>query len=380
MNILVVNPSVDLYGANRILLTVLQKLSMEHNIILYLPAEGPFAEYIRKNNLDIQIIVRDRLPLIGRKLNTIPGIIETVNNFRLSYFFFKRELKRHKIDFVYVNTLAGFPMIKLFNFLNKKILVHVHELLEKPKLVTGIINKYSIKWADRIICVSEPVRQNLLLHTNKETGDKKITVILNGIEDRFHPVQRIEDGKVIITLIGRITKEKGIWFFLDAIRLLPVDIAAKCEFRILGGPAPGREDLIKQLDADIDAHEYHNHIIFIPFKENVTPFLNETDILVVPSLMRDPFPTTILEGLSAGKPVIATNTGGAVQSIQSNKDGILIEAGDVKSFSAHLLTLITTPSLRSELGSNARQSFLRKFQVSTFQNAITGDINTNFNR
>ncbi|HEY9262069.1 glycosyltransferase family 4 protein [Chitinophaga sp.] len=378
MKILMINPSSDLYGANRILLTVLQKLSAQHSVTLYLPEEGPLSSFIRKNDSGINLIIRPNMPLIGRKLNTIKGIIHTANSFRISFFYFRKEIKHYEPDIVYINTLAGFPMIFLFRLLQKKILVHVHEILETPRLITNIINKYAVKWADQVICVSEPVRQNLLLSVRDSKMTKKVAVILNGIDDKQQTISSKNNDKVIVTLIGRITRGKGIWFFLDTICLLPADMAAKCEFRIIGGPAPGRENLIDTLQADIAGHVYSSQIVFIQFMENITPMLNETDILVVPSLMRESFPTTILEGLSAGKPVIATNTGGAIQSIASGVDGILIDAGDNVGFANHLAKMIENPKVREVFGVKARQKFLAKFQVSRFQDDVAHFIDEKF--
>ena len=94
---------------------------------------------------------------------------------------------------------------------------------------------------------------------------------------------------------------------------------------------------------------------------DVSEFINETDILVVPSIMRDSFPTTVLEGMSSGKAVIATDTGGAQEAIEHLKSGIIISNDDVDSFAAHLEILIRDKTYQKQLGDAARERFLKNY-------------------
>ena len=131
-----------------------------------------------------------------------------------------------------------------------------------------------------------------------------------------------------------------------------------------------QEDLIQKLNQDIANHKYKEYIQYFSFIEDVREHLNMTDILLVPSLMADPFPTTILEGLSAGKPVIATNGGWAVQSIEDGVSGRLINRDTPNQFRDILTILITDETERRRLGANARERFLNMFQVNIFKENI----------
>ncbi|WP_455578301.1 glycosyltransferase family 4 protein, partial [Campylobacter fetus] len=82
--------------------------------------------------------------------------------------------------------------------------------------------------------------------------------------------------------------------------------------RIIGGPAPFGEHHVKKLVEDIATSKVE--IEYISFTPDVSQFVNETDVLVVPSLAKESFPTTVLEGMSCAKTVIATRTGGAVEA------------------------------------------------------------------
>ncbi|HEY6978988.1 MAG TPA: glycosyltransferase family 4 protein [Chitinophagaceae bacterium] len=208
-----------------------------------------------------------------------------------------------------------------------------------------------------------------MLEVGKKKGEKKVVTVLNGISDKYRPLnaKQDENSSKTITLIGRIKPEKGIWFFLDAISLLPQEYIKKSRFIIIGGSAPGGEHFLEKLESDIKKHSARDYIKYYSFIPDISNSLNESDIIVVPSLMRDPFPTTILEGLSAAKPVIATNNGGAIQSIKDTETGFLIEPLDKVKFADRLKQLIGCDPLRKQMGEKARQEYLKRFTLEIFE-------------
>ncbi|MDY2696639.1 MAG: hypothetical protein SOV80_00245, partial [Bacilli bacterium] len=68
MKILFVHPSLELYGADKILLYLLQMLSPKHEITVLLPKNGTLVEYIRKISANINIVISDKLPIVHSKL------------------------------------------------------------------------------------------------------------------------------------------------------------------------------------------------------------------------------------------------------------------------------------------------------------------------
>ena len=181
-------------------------------------------------------------------------------------------------------------------------------------------------------------------------------------------IRNIKDESIItVALFGRIKPEKGIWFFLDAIALLDKSILSKTKFLIIGSAAPGGDHFVEKLKNDIAIHPARNNISFKPFVTDIKNILNNSDIIVVPSLMKDPFPTTILEGASAGKPVIATNAGGAVQSVKDKLTGFLISPADIKQLAYCLQALIESRELRNKMGKAAREFYLENFTLDIFR-------------
>lgn len=376
MNVLLISGTADLYGANRIFLQVIETL-YPRNIVLVLPSQGPLTDVINQmayNN--ITILIEKDIPVIGRSMNSISGITGVGTKMIRFQSKLRKIIDKYSINWAYVNTLSCILPLKLMARIKIKTMLHVHEMLENNKFLTKYINKYSCLWPTRIITVSKPVKENLLLAGNNSNALAKVVTILNGIPDRFNPGMKdtLLNRLITITLLGRIIPGKGIWFYLNTIKLLRPDLVQKCIFQIVGGPAPGGDHLVDILKKDIDNHKFSGQIRFIPFIRDITKVLNESDIIVVPSLIPDSFPSTLLEGLSAGKPVIATNTGGAVQAIMDGKTGFLINPGDVNTFRDKLEELIKNNELRKKMGKAARKDYLERFTIERFKKDLLKEI------
>lgn len=376
MNVLIINGSADIYGASRILLQVIQFLK-PRKIILVVPSKGPLTDAIETNaefsNVFIEVI--EDLPLVSRKLASVGGVLDVISKIRASRKALKVLVLKHSVDWAYINTLACFIMLRIVKSLGLRRLLHVHEMLESDRVLTRMIVKYALCWSDKVIAVSDAVRENLLKSCRKKDSYKIVTV-LNGISDKYDGSIKKEEyeGKIVITFFGRIIILKGIWFFLESIKLIPATLLDKCVFRIFGGPAPGGEALIHKLKDDIARHPAQKSILFLPFIDDITVELNRSDIIVVPSLLKDSFPTIVLEGLSAGKPVISTDTGGAKQSIDNGVTGFLIPPYNDEVFADKMKLLIEDDVLRKEMGRNARNQFLNRFTSGIFQKGMVKEL------
>jgi glycosyltransferase involved in cell wall biosynthesis len=370
-----INGGADLYGASRIMLQIIEILK-SRKIVLIVPKEGLLTQLIKTDKMfsHVQVYIMPSSPVIYRKMGIGEGLrlLQKMIAFRKKI---RKIIKEHEINWAYVNTLSCLFAVPPLKLQRVKVFLHVHEILENDRTLTRYINKLALKWCDKIIAVSEPVMYNLL-EAGISKNAKKITTVLNGIPDKYRPeTVQLNGACKTITLIGRIKPEKGIWFFLDTISLLPDEIIKKSRFIIIGGTAPGGEHFLEKLQQDIAQHPAKNNIEYHSFTPDITNALNASDIIVVPSLMKDPFPTTILEGLSAGKPVVATNTGGSVQSVRDGETGFLIEPSDKIKFAECLKKLIESDSLRTKIGMQAREEFLEKFTLQIFETNFIKQVN-----
>ncbi len=82
----------------------------------------------------------------------------------------------------------------------------------------------------------------------------------------------------------------------------------------------------------------------------------EAKVAVVPSLWREPFPTSALEAMACGTPVVATRVGGITDLIVDGLNGLLVEPGDTSALFERITRLLKNPGLRLRIGEAGRET------------------------
>ncbi|MEI6154461.1 MAG: glycosyltransferase family 4 protein, partial [Deltaproteobacteria bacterium] len=91
-------------------------------------------------------------------------------------------------------------------------------------------------------------------------------------------------------------------------------------------------------------------------------FYNFVDCFVLPSLF-EAFGITLIEAMSCGKTVIASNVGGIPEVVDDGYNGILIVPGNYISLKEAIIRIINDRNLRINLGNSARQKVVENFTI-----------------
>ena len=94
------------------------------------------------------------------------------------------------------------------------------------------------------------------------------------------------------------------------------------------------------------------------------PFLiNSYDVIVLPSLINssESFPNSLLEAMSCGKPIIASNIYGIPEMVTHNVNGILVPQKNSRALKNAIETFIKNPYLINKMGKEGRKRVLKKF-------------------
>lgn len=188
----------------------------------------------------------------------------------------------------------------------------------------------------------------------------KTTIIENpyNFDINLHSVTN-QDSKKYILYFGRISKEKGVFTLFDAMKHIP-----KINLIVVGnGP-----DLTEATD-----YVNKNNILNIEFKgaqwgDQLIPYINNCEFVVVPSEWYEPNPYVILQSFSHKKPVIASNIGGLSDMILNNVNGMLFNPGDPNDLSQCIENLFYNNDKKEFLGKNAKLILSNKYNPDIYYN------------
>lgn len=208
----------------------------------------------------------------------------------------------------------------------------------------------------RIAAVSDPVRNSLVRFGVRP---ERIRVIPNGVDvRRFEatwPRPPVYAGAAAqVGFVGRLVPEKGVNILL---RSAPGVLSRHPHtvFLIIG-EGPARAELEKLTD-DLGIG---SSVRFLGRQADMAAIYSLIDILVLPSL-NEGAPMTVLEAMSAGRPVVATRTGALPDIVVEGETGILVGSGDAPAVESALVSLLADPARLLQMGRAGRSRVEAKF-------------------
>jgi glycosyltransferase involved in cell wall biosynthesis len=158
----------------------------------------------------------------------------------------------------------------------------------------------------------------------------------------------VRDNTVVIIQVSRLEAWKGHLLQLEALSQLK-DLPS-WTYWIVGGPQKDDEkEYLSHLQATAARLGISNRVRFLGQRSDVQQLLAGSDVFCQPNASPEPFGIVFVEALSAGRPVVTTAMGGALEIIDESC-GILTEPGNVAQLAASLGRLIASEELRRDLG------------------------------
>ena len=366
MKTIYLHGSPDLYGSGKVMLEILRIPGNAEQAIVVLPHEGPLCKKIIDLKIPLYIL---NMGVLRRRYLTPWGIVGRLILWFIAVWKIKRIIEQHQAQCIYVNSLNVIigPWLKLFT--SKRLVWHLHEIIEEPKLLFWALQRM-IKKADKLIAVSKAVQY----HWAHPKLHRPIHVLYNGFStpNRMSSEVPISNLKETITIgmVGRIQPLKGHSYLLDIFQELIKDPRfknpANLQLILAGDPYPGYEHLQIQLMEAIKKKKLGEFVNYIGYQENIAALLENIDVLIVPSIKPDSLPTVVIEAMYAGKPVVATRLGGCIEMIEENKTGFFIPLNDPIQSSKMLLSILSDKLQLKKVGEAGKKRAEQLFSIQSF--------------
>jgi glycosyltransferase involved in cell wall biosynthesis len=219
-----------------------------------------------------------------------------------------------------------------------------------------------------------------LVHRRHGTGDDRLRLIPRGIDPAvFEPsavgpvrVARvaagwgIPEGVDVVLLPARLSRWKGQDVLIAAMgRLRRPDL----RFVLLGGEA-GREGYAETLRALAAKVGVGAQLVFAGHCDDMPAALLRATIVVSPSTEPEAFGRAVIEAQAMARLVIATNHGGAAETVRDGETGLLVPPGDPAALAEALVRALDMPdSSRRAIGTRARREVRERYTVAEMQRA-----------
>jgi len=285
-----------------------------------------------------------------------------------SIFNIIRIIKRHQISLIHVNCDAAIPHAWISAFFTRvPVLCHIHYMTRawhSPKYV-NYLNKCT-----RIIAYSQATARHCVSSGMKP---EKIQVIYecfdmenfqnipDSVRSELRKEWHLSQDDIAIGLVGQILPYKGHKEFIEAAAMV-VNIYPNTKFIIVGDDAISKnKEFLPSLHKLLDNLSLNERFIFCGFRPDIPNIMAALDILTVPS-WTEGFGRVVVEGLAARLPVVASNTGGIPEIIQTEEDGILLPPRNPEALAQALIYLCRNLQIRIQMGSKGPE-IAKRFDV-----------------
>lgn len=298
---------------------------------------------------------------VGVEMKFIPtyvdiNAIKKITFFISAYEKIKKYIRKNKPDIVHIHMSyrGSFTRAKMIQQLCMKnkipTVVHLHgsefkkwfdECNEKKQKEI----RQFMKQTGAFVVLGEKWNSTI----KKIEKSTKTVVLSNSVRIPVEKVKWNDEFKILF--LGVLIKRKGVSDLLKAIKILEdEDKSSNLKFIIAGG---GEEETT--LKNEVEQLKVNKLVEFVGWinGDKKKELLKNSQMLVLPSY-NEGLPIAILEAISYGMPVVSTNVGDIASAVENDKNGYLIEPGDVESLANSLKKIFENKEKYMEMSNESR--------------------------
>jgi glycosyltransferase involved in cell wall biosynthesis len=364
-------------GAELSLLDIVRAFRRQSRVVLF--EDGPFREALADAGVETTVLASPaavgavaRTGGIGRDVRAVPGV--------LSHARRVARLAR-EADVVYANSQKAMVIGAVAAALARKPLMwHLRDLMTAEHFST-LHRTVAVRvggQARRVIANSDATRRAFV-----EAGgppDRTVTVH-NGIDGAPYEASRPErraalrrslgiGGAPLVGVFSRLARWKGQHVAIEALGYLPGAHLVLVGDALFDADRPYAGGLRRQAaEAGLG-----DRVHFVGFRHDVPDWLHTVDVVAHTSTAPEPFGRVIVEGMLAGRPVVAAAAGGALEIVDPERTGVLVPPGDASALAVELHDLLFHPSRAAHLARAGRAEARRRFSLGALIDGVRREI------
>lgn len=216
---------------------------------------------------------------------------------------------------------------------------------------------------DRVICVSDAVRQYLV---RQGLPPRRLVTIYKGHDPAWYDSEatssRDELGfpgdAFVVGFVGRIRPVKGVDVLLRALALLPPEL--NVHLLLIGAVAD------KQVERLLTQPEIASRTHCTGYREDAAALMRHCDIFAMPSIKREGLPRAVIEAMTQGVPPIVSDVGGMPELVSDGECGLVFPPRAPEALAEAIRELAQDAEKRKRFGKRARERIATQFNVSAY--------------
>ncbi|MGF6722907.1 glycosyltransferase involved in cell wall biosynthesis [Paraburkholderia sp. GAS41] len=370
VSILFVDQSGQLGGAEFSLLPLAVTWAARREVLLL--SDGPFRTRLEALGVPVRLACETRVSEIRKEtvqvnwLMALPGIVRQI-----------RSIAKHaeSFDILFLNTQKALVLGALGKPLHRKRIVwHLHDIMSGEHF--GPLQRWIVKWltrfaVDHVVANSHASAASLVALTGCKP--ESVPVVHNGVDlDEFSHMGDLDTGALrrrlglpehvyLAGLFGRLAPWKGQHIALEALARLP-----DLHLVLVGSALFGEQAYVESLRQQAARLGVEDRLTFAGFRDDMPAWMKAVDVILHTSTEPEPFGRVIIEGMAAGRPVIAASAGGVTEIVRHRKNGWLVAPGKVEALAEAIETLQAAPELAQRIADQALIDVGQYFSVEAY--------------
>ncbi|AFY87793.1 glycosyl transferase group 1 [Chroococcidiopsis thermalis PCC 7203] len=369
MKILFLDQSGKPGGAELCLLDIVKPY--RDRCLVGLFADGGFKDLLQQHEIPVQV-------LTGRSLQVSKdsGLLQGASSLGQLLPLITRVAKiAREYDIIYANTQKALVVGAIASLLSRRPLVyHLHDILSTEhfsrtnlRLAVTLANRASL-----VIANSQASQKAFLAAGG---NPKLVRVVYNGFAPQLYRQEnsvaqtRQElglEGKFVVGHFSRLAPWKGQHVLLEALTQCPPEVTAI----FVGDALFGEQDYKQQLHQQVAELGLEQRVQFLGFRSDVVSLMAACDLVAHTSIAAEPFGRVIVEAMLCGRPVVASQAGGAVELVETGKTGWLVPPGDAQKLAEIINTCRQQSEMASAIAHQAQISASQRFELNEINRQI----------
>ncbi len=280
--------------------------------------------------------------------NKSPLILLAVSN------VLKKVVEEEHITVIHTHhRMAAFYVWLTGIYRNCKFINTSHNTFKDKRILTRLAYKNA-----NLVACGEMVKKNL----EDYYGFDNVSVIHNAVKpfDRKVVTDEIlesdrKNGKYLIANIGRLSEQKGMEYYIQAIPKV-IKKHSNVQFYIIGY---GEDEVkLKKLGVDLP-------VKFLGYRDDIQNIMSQLDLVVLSSLWEG-FPLTPIEAFSVGKTIVATGVDGTLEIVKDGENGLIVEPKKSDQLSDKIIWFIEHPTEQFKMEKNELNTYQKVFSFKRF--------------